>query len=104
MRTQASSIQMLADASVPSERSDAPAPTIVEIGSTVTIRDLLSGERDDYTLVPPDQADITRGRISSMTPAGKALYGRAAGDTVAILAPGGIVRVAIESVRTPADE
>jgi transcription elongation factor GreA len=95
---------MLANQSVSPDRSDAPAIQVVEIGSTVTLRDLQSGERDDYTLVPPDQADITRGRISSMTPAGKALYGRAAGDTVAILAPGGIVRVAIDSVRTPVGE
>jgi transcription elongation GreA/GreB family factor len=93
MYTNSSTTETLADRHVASR----PAITI---DSTVTIRDLETGERDVYTLVPPDDADVTRGRISSMTPAGRALYGRRAGEVVEIIAPGGVVRVIIESVRT----
>jgi hypothetical protein len=72
-------------------------PTVA-IGSTVTIRDVATGECDVYTLVPPDDADVALGRISSMTPAGRALYGCRAGEVVEIFAPGGIVRATIEEV------
>jgi transcription elongation factor GreA len=83
---------------------DARQRPAVAIGSTVRIRDLDTGERDEYTLVPPDDADVAEGRISSMTPAGRALYGRRAGEVVEIFAPGGIVRVMIQSVTAPSDD
>jgi transcription elongation GreA/GreB family factor len=81
----------------------AAAERAVAIGSTVAIRDLQSGELEVYTLVRPDEADITHNRISSFTPAGSALYGRRVGETVEIVAPGGTIHVRIESVRDAAD-
>lgn len=71
----------------------------VTIGSTVTVRDLDTGEREVYTLTPPGQADITNNRISSLTPVAHAIYGRRAGDEVEVAAPGGAVRLLIESVQ-----
>jgi transcription elongation factor GreA len=76
----------------------------VVLGSTVTVRDLDSGEIEVYTLVPPGQADIGAGRISSTTPVAHALYGRQAGDEVAVTAPGGSIRLTIESVRAQQDD
>ena len=55
---------------------------VVSIGSTVVVRDLETNEVDVYTLVPPNHADISLNRISSLTPVAHALYGRRVGETV----------------------
>jgi transcription elongation GreA/GreB family factor len=71
----------------------------VTLGSTAMVRDLNTGEIDVYTLVPPGQADIATNRISSTTPMAHAIYGRSAGEEVEVMAPGGTIRLLIESVR-----
>ena len=76
----------------------------VTMGSSVTVRDLATGEIDEYTLVPPSQADIVNNRISSTTPLAHAVYGRRAGDEVEVIAPGGVVRMLIEAVRAQSAE
>jgi transcription elongation factor GreA len=76
----------------------------VTLGSTTTVRDLDTGEVDVYTLVPPGQADIAMNRISSTTPLAHAIYGRRAGDEVEVIAPGGAVRLMIESVQPESAE
>lgn len=52
---------------------------VVSIGSTVTYRDESSGLEKTVTLVFPEKADITRQRVSVMTPIGVALLGLAEG-------------------------
>lgn len=74
----------------------------VAIGSTVTVRDLESGEIEVYTLVPPGQADIANNLISSLTPVAHALYGRRSGDEIRVEAPGGTIRLLLESVESEA--
>jgi transcription elongation factor GreA len=76
----------------------------VTIGSTVAVRDPYTDEIDVYTLVPPAQADIATNRISSLTPVAHALYGRRAGDEVEVIAPGGAIRLVIESVSSRPEE
>jgi transcription elongation GreA/GreB family factor len=71
---------------------------VVVIGSTVAIRDVHSNEREIYTLTHPSDADINCNRISSLAPVGKALYGRRAGETVEVDAPGGSFPVRIEAI------
>ncbi|NIZ03682.1 nucleoside diphosphate kinase regulator [Thalassospira lucentensis] len=62
-------------------RSELP-PDIITIGSNVTFRDNATGNAQTVTLVMPTEADITRQRISIMTPVGAALIGIAKGDTI----------------------
>lgn len=77
---------------------------VVEIGCTFSVRDHHTGELDIYTLVLPENANISENRISTLTPLGMAIYGRKAGDVVQYEAPGGIVKMRIESVQIePAD-
>lgn len=71
---------------------------VVTIGSTVVVRDLDSNEVESYRIVDATQADITNNWISTLTPAGRAFYGRRAGDVVAVEAPGGTFHFRIESV------
>ena len=75
----------------------------VGIGSTVTIRDVHTEEREIFTLVRPEDVDIDRNRISSYSPLGKSLGGRRAGEIVDIHAPGGVLRYEIEAVLGPAE-
>ncbi|MGB4826291.1 MAG: nucleoside diphosphate kinase regulator [Paracoccaceae bacterium] len=53
--------------------------TVVAIGSSVTYRDESTGQERSVTLVYPENADITLGRVSVMTPIGVALLGLAEG-------------------------
>ena len=78
-------------------------PPVISIGTTFHIRDLESNERESYTLTRPSEADIRQNRISTLTPLGKALYGRRPGETVEIEAPGGVFRVKIDSVHPAPD-
>ena len=77
---------------------------VVTIGSTVAVRDLETNEVDVYTLVPPNQADISLNRISSLTPVAHALYGRRAGETVEVLAPAGGIHLLILSIHRKAED
>ncbi|WP_374470411.1 GreA/GreB family elongation factor [Phenylobacterium sp.] len=47
----------------------------VRLGSTVSYRDLASGEARRVELVAPDRADIDAGRLSVLSPVGAALVG-----------------------------
>lgn len=77
------------------------APTgFVRLGSVVEYRDLASGRSRTVEIVPPDQADIDKDRLSVVTPVGAAVLGLSAGDAFSWIAEDGrprdlaIVRVA----------
>lgn len=53
--------------------------SVVAIGSRVTYRDETTGQVKSVTLVYPEAADISRQRVSVMTPIGVALLGLAEG-------------------------
>jgi len=72
---------------------------VVDVGSRVSLRDLATGELDVYRLVLPIEADISRNCISTFTPLGKSIVGRKAGDVVEFLAPGGLMKIRIESAK-----
>ncbi|MCL0094460.1 transcription elongation factor GreA [Dehalococcoidales bacterium] len=70
----------------------------VSIGDSVVLRDLVSGEEVRYILVSPREVDPTRGKISSASPIGKAIIGRAQGEEVEVEAPGGRLCYLIKQV------
>ena len=53
---------------------------VVTIGSELSYRDVLTGRDHRVTLAWPEQADISRGIVSVLTPIGVALLGLSAGD------------------------
>lgn len=59
--------------------------TVVESGSTVLIR--VGEEEEEWTVVPPQDANAYRRRISEMSPLGFALLGRKVGETVKVRGP-----------------
>jgi transcription elongation factor GreA len=68
------------------------------IGSTVTIKGDDGGE-STFTIVGSTEADPAAGRISNVSPVGRALLGSRAGDDVAVATPRGEVRYRVIEVR-----
>ncbi len=70
----------------------------IRIGATVAMQDIDSKEKSTYTLVGPDEANPSQGRISVQSPIGKALLGHKVGEQVAITLPHGGYTVKILNV------
>jgi transcription elongation factor GreA len=71
-----------------------------EIGERVRLKDLETGVTADYELVGAFEADPVRGRISILSPLGKALVGKRPGDTAVVQAPKGRLHYKVLAVRT----
>jgi regulator of nucleoside diphosphate kinase len=80
--------------------TDAVPADLVVMDSVVGVLDLANGERREYTLVYPAEADLEAGRISVLAPLGTALLGYREGDEVEWLMPGGLRRLRIVKVRS----
>ena len=68
------------------------------IASSIILLDLASDEELHYTIVNPREVNPAKGRISSASPIGKAIMGRAQGDIVEITVPAGRLRYKIKQV------
>ena len=64
----------------------------VSLGSTVTLKDLESGEELEYIIVGTAEADPTEDKISNESPVGKAIMGKEVGDIVEVKVPAGIAK------------
>lgn len=69
----------------------------ITFGATVNLLDLEKESNIIYQIVGNDEADISKSRISYLSPLGKALIGKQAGDTVIVRAPKGNIEYEIES-------
>jgi regulator of nucleoside diphosphate kinase len=74
------------------------AKGVVTMNSRVRVRDLESNERETYTLVYPQEANIDEGLLSVLAPLGTALLGATVGDEVEVNAPGGLRRMKVERI------
>jgi len=77
------------------KRKDAPR---VNIGDSIVLQDLASGEELNYTLVSPREVDATRGKISGASPIGKAAIGKGQGEVVEVTVPAGKLRYQIKQI------
>lgn len=68
------------------------------IGDSIILYDLSSGEELHYMLVSSREVDLSKGKISSSSPLGKAIIGRSQGETVEIKAPAGKLRYKIKKI------
>jgi regulator of nucleoside diphosphate kinase len=78
-------------------RSKVPAG-VVTMNSVVRLRDLDSGETEQYELVFPEEADIAQNRISVLAPIGTAILGYRRGDIIEWPVPIGLRRLRVEKV------
>jgi len=76
---------------------DIPAD-VVTMRSKVRLKDLVSGERNTYSLVFPTEADSTEGKISVLAPIGTAILGYGRGDTIEWPVPSGLRRLKVEEI------
>ena len=70
----------------------------VYIGARVELVDIDSGEDLHYILVNEVEADFPARKISTTSPIGKALLGKAIGDSVEITIPKGTLRYRISGI------
>ena len=70
-------------------------PHRVNIGTTVTLRDLGNGEIVEYTIVGSSEADPLNNRISYECPVGRAVFGQVTGSTVEVRLPAGSAKYEI---------
>jgi transcription elongation factor GreA len=72
----------------------------VGLGSTVVVLDLNKDEEVTYRLVTSEEADAASGRISTASPIGRSLLGKALGDTVKVNIPSGVREFEIVKLKT----
>ncbi|MFA5147022.1 MAG: transcription elongation factor GreA [Candidatus Omnitrophota bacterium] len=65
------------------------------IGATLTLKDMDSGEEMSYYLVSEEEADIAENKISITSPVGAALMGHKVKEIVEIKVPAGILKYKI---------
>ena len=70
----------------------------VGIGSRVTLHEIASSQNRVFTLVDVREADVSAGKISTVSPIGQALMGRSAGEQLTISTPRGAVEYRIEGI------
>jgi regulator of nucleoside diphosphate kinase len=75
----------------------------IKMNSPFRVLDLGTGKKQVYTLVYPDEADVSSGSISVLAPIGIALLGRRQRDTIEVDVPGRVRRLRIERVLYPPD-
>jgi transcription elongation factor GreA len=71
---------------------------VVQIGSTVVIRDEV-GKEETFRIVGPTEANPRDGLISYESPMGTAVLNQKVGNEILVTAPGGIFRYRLLSVR-----
>lgn len=70
----------------------------IKFGATVTLSDEDTDEKITYQIVGADESDIRAGLLSIQSPLARALIGKAKGDSVEVVTPGGARAYEILSV------
>jgi transcription elongation factor GreA len=95
LQKRVSEIHLLNVDRIPADRSG--------FGSTLYVTEK-NGDKLVFQLVMPEDADATKGLISTTSPIGRALLNREAGDTVKVITPGGVREFEIDRLYTIHDE
>ncbi len=74
-------------------------PDEVGMGRTVVLRDLDTGELEEYTLVGAGEEDYKANKILVSSPLAQGLLGKRRGDQVSVSVPMGTLRLEIVDVR-----
>jgi len=73
-------------------------------GSRVWVLDLQKSAEVEFKLVTTEEADASKGLISTTSPIGKALLGRRVGDEIKVQTPAGVKEFELVRLRTIHDE
>ena len=71
----------------------------VQVGNTVRILDLEFNEELEYTIVGSTEVDLSKNKISNVSPIGAALIGAKKDEIVEANTPGGIVKYKVLAIK-----
>lgn len=71
---------------------DSLTDDVVNIGSTVRVKDLEDDEEDEFVIVGSVESDPLEGKISNESPVGSKLIGLKVGDVAEVEVPDGIIK------------
>lgn len=71
---------------------------VVSLGSDVKVHDEEFDENLEYSIVGSNEANPMMGKISDLSPIGKALIGKRAGDRVSVTVPAGTIELVVLEV------
>jgi transcription elongation factor GreA len=74
----------------------------VSVGSVVVVNDLEFGEKIEYRLVGPAEANVNENKISYESPLGKGLLGKKVGDIINVEAPVGTIQYELLEIKPSA--
>lgn len=78
--------------------SDKESGGIVDLGKSVTFKELPDGDEETYTIVGSAEADPFEGKISNDSPMAKSLIGKEKDAEIMVATPGGEFKVKIIKV------
>ncbi len=73
----------------------------VVFGTVVTMTDLDTEEEIRYQLLGPEEADVSKGSISVLSPIGRAMIGKSVGDERTVKTPGGMRQFEVMDISAP---
>lgn len=73
-------------------------PNVVQLGKSVTFKELPDEDEETYTIVGSAEADPFEGKISNDSPMAKSLIGHEVGEEIGVATPGGEIKVKIMKV------
>lgn len=88
----------LADSQIIDVRKIEPTGRVI-FGTTVALINLDTDKSVTYQVVGEDEADVTAGKISVVSPIARAIMGKSEGDEIVVKAPAGDIEYEIESVQ-----
>ena len=71
---------------------------VITMNSTVALEDTATGEEEVYTLVFPEDADLTQGKLSILAPVGTGMLGYRVGDVFEWDVPAGKRRLLVKKI------
>ncbi len=71
---------------------------VVNVGSIVKVKDCLTGDIEEFTIVGSAEADPLEDKISNESPVGGKLLGKKVSETVEIEIPDGMIKYEIVSI------
>jgi len=72
---------------------------VIDIGSSICLKKENEAKSFLYTIVGSEEADMSQGKISNLSPLGSALLGHKQGDTVKVNTPKGVVVYTITEIK-----
>ncbi len=88
---------MLANASIIDP--DAVKCDVVQILTTVCLLNKKTNKEISYTIVPPVETDIKKGKISVDSPVAQSLIGKSKGELVQVSTPAGVLELQILDIK-----